>query len=58
LDDQADVGSVNFGNYEARGRIIDNPSTSGTFMLEARNGGGFAAPLAIGLRRTPGTMSG
>jgi hypothetical protein len=49
LGDLADTGSVTFSNYETQLRVIDNPSAAGTYMIDARNGGGFTAPLATNL---------
>jgi hypothetical protein len=49
LGGEADTGVVNFDNYETQIRVTDNPSATGTYMLDARSGGGFSGALATGL---------
>ncbi|WP_146397428.1 glycosyl hydrolase [Pseudobythopirellula maris] len=49
LGDQATTGGVQFGDYETQIRLLDDPSATGTFLIDARNGGAFTAPLATGL---------
>ena len=49
LGDQATTDAVVFGDFETQVRVNDDPSASGTFMLDARDGGAFTGPLATGL---------
>jgi autotransporter-associated beta strand protein len=50
LADQATTAAVDFNDFEAQVRVLDDPSAAGTFMLDARNGSSFpASPLATGL---------
>ena len=49
LGDQATTTGVSWNDYETQVRIIDDPGATGTFMLDARDGGGFTSALATGL---------
>jgi autotransporter-associated beta strand protein len=49
MGDRADTSTINFDDFEAQITIRDDPSTAGTFILDANNGGVFTAPLASGL---------
>ena len=49
LADQATTTAENFGDFEAQVRLTDDSGASGTFLLDARDGGGFSAVLASGL---------
>lgn len=48
LGDRATTDGVDFGDYEAQVRLKQG-AASGTFDLDARNGGGFSPTLASGL---------
>ena len=49
LADDVDTGGATFSNFEAQVRLVDDGGASGTFLLDARDGGAFSAPLASGL---------
>jgi len=50
LADMATTSGVDFADFEAQVRVVDDPNASRTFMLDARDGGTFTVdPLAIGL---------
>ncbi len=50
LSDQSNTGnSFVFSDYEAQVRIVDDAGASGTYMLDARDGGGFTSALTTGL---------
>ncbi len=48
IGDQAQTGTVDFGDYEAQLRLKAGTS-AGTFAVDARSGGAFTATLASGL---------
>lgn len=49
LADEVDTSSASYVNYETQVRIVDDASATGTYLLDARNGGSFSATLASGL---------
>lgn len=53
LADQASTAGASFSDFEAQVRLTDDAQATGTFVLDARSGAGFTAPLAAGL--TPNT---
>src|SRR5262249_4860433 len=48
LGDQASTGTVDFSDYETQLRLKQG-TTTGTFAIDARNGGAFSSTLASGL---------
>ena len=49
LSDGADTSGAVWSDFETQFRVIDDPDAAGTFMVDARDGGAFSAPLATGL---------
>ena len=49
LSDGADTSGAVWSDFEAQFRVMDDPNASGTFMVDARDGGTFSPPLATGL---------